>query len=58
MCLTLWIREVNDIVVHENVHLLNARDRVDAQPLESILQPFIICPARFMDCLLLSAMRR
>ena len=53
--LTLRIGEVNHIIVDENVHLLNARDRVDAQSLKSALQPFIIRPACFMDCLLLPA---
>lgn len=53
--LTLGVGEVDDFLVHEDVDLLNAGDSVDAQPLQSVLQPLVVCAGGLVHRLLLSA---
>ena len=52
---TLGVGEVDDILIHEDVDLLNAGDGVDSQPLQGVLQPLVICAGGFVHRLLLSA---
>mmetsp|Transcript_12703 Transcript_12703/g.38305 ORF Transcript_12703/g.38305 Transcript_12703/m.38305 type:complete len:235 (+) Transcript_12703:132-836(+) len=53
-CLHLGVGEVDDFLVHEDVDLLNAGDSVDAQPLQSVLQPLVVCAGGLVHRLLLS----
>lgn len=53
--LTLRVGEVDHIVALEDVDLLNARNGVDTQPLERVLQPLVVCAGGLVHRLLLSA---
>lgn len=53
--LTLGVNEVDDGVILEDVHLLNARDSVHAQALQGVLQPLVVSGGRLVDGLLLPA---
>jgi len=52
---TLGVLEVDHVLALEQVHLLDARDGVDAQPLQRALQPLVVRRRRLVHCLLLSA---
>lgn len=45
---------MNNGIILENVHLLNARDSVHTQALEGVLQPLIVSGGCLMHSLLLS----
>lgn len=53
--LTLRVLEVDDIIIIEDVHLLNAWDGVHPKALKSVLQPLIVSGGGLVDSLLLSA---
>ncbi len=52
---TLRVGEIDDVLIHENVDLLNAGDGVDSKPLQRVLQPLVICAGGLVHRLLLSA---
>jgi len=55
---TLGVLEVDHVLALEQVHLLDARNGVDAQPLQRALQPLVVRRRRLVHCLLLSARAR
>ena len=52
---TLGVAEVDDLGALEDVDLLDAGDRVHAQPLQRVLQPLVVRGRRLVHRLLLSA---
>lgn len=52
---TLGVCEVDDVVLHEQVHLLNAWDCVHTQSLERCLKPLVICGRHLVHGLLFPA---
>lgn len=55
---TLGIHEMNDGLVFEDVHFFNAWNGVHSKPLQSRLQPFVVCGCGLVNGLLLSAEAR
>ena len=52
---TLGVCEVDDIVLHEQVDFLNARNCVYTQSLESCLEPLVVCGRHLVHGLLFPA---
>ena len=53
--LTFGVREVDDIILDKQVHLLNPWDSVHTEPLQGSLEPLVICSGDLVHRLLFSA---